>query len=129
MPEKKIYDFIVIGSGFGGAVTAMRMAQKGYEVLILEKGSRFQSSDFPKSNWNIRKFLWAPFFKCFGIQQISLLNSVMVLHGAGFGGGSLVYANTLMQPTDEVLNSKDWNLSKTISEKFWEPVLLYCMID
>lgn len=111
------FDFIIIGSGFGGAVTAMRMSQKGYRVLILEKGNRFHPQDFPKTNWNVRKFLWAPLVKCFGIQEISLLNSVMVLHGTGFGGGSLVYANTLMQPSETVLKDKEWNLSETFLDR------------
>lgn len=102
------FDFIVIGSGFGGSVTAMRLSQKGYRVAILEKGSRYQTKDFPRTNWNLRKFIWAPIIKCFGIQQISLLKGVMVLHGAGVGGGSLVYANTLMQPKDEVLQQSGW---------------------
>lgn len=103
-----IYDFIIIGSGFGGSVSAMRLSEKGYSVLILEKGKRYSEQDFPKTNWNVRKYLWAPLFKCFGIQAITLLNKVMVLHGVGVGGGSLVYANTLMTPPDEVFKKKDW---------------------
>lgn len=106
------FDFIIVGSGFGGSVSAMRLAQKGYSVLVLEKGKRYQTTDFPKSNWNVFKFLWAPILKCFGIQQITLLKGVMVLHGSGVGGGSLVYANTLMEPHPEVFKSwpqgRDW---------------------
>jgi cholesterol oxidase len=103
-----LYDFIIVGSGFGGSVSAMRLAEKGYSVLILEKGKRYNNEDFPKTNWNIRKYLWAPIIKCFGIQAITLLNKVMVLHGVGVGGGSLVYANTLMTPPDDVFKKSDW---------------------
>ncbi|WP_347357807.1 GMC family oxidoreductase [Bdellovibrio sp.] len=96
------FDFIIIGSGFGGSVSALRLAQKGYKVAVLEKGRRYAPSDFAKTNWNLRKFLWAPSLRLFGIQQITFLKGVMALHGVGVGGGSLVYANTLMKPQDEV---------------------------
>lgn len=99
------YDFIIVGSGFGGSVTAMRLTQKGYKVLLLEKGRRYTNADFPKSNWQIRKFIWAPLLRLFGIQEITLLNKIMILHGAGLGGGSLVYANTLMQPQDHIFTN------------------------
>lgn len=102
------FDFIIIGSGFGGSVAAMRLSQKGYSVLVLEKGRRFFAADFAKTNWDIKKFLWAPVFGCFGIQQITLLKGIMLLHGAGVGGGSLVYANTLMQPEEKVFQSQLW---------------------
>lgn len=103
-----IYDFVIVGSGFGGSVLAMRLAQKGYKVLVLEKGRRFSRQDFAKTNWDLPRYLWAPLFKCFGIQQISLLRGVMVLHGAGVGGGSLVYANTLMEPAEHVFDHSGW---------------------
>ncbi len=106
--QENEFDFIVIGSGFGGAISTMRLAQKGYSVALIEKGRRWSKNDFPKSNWNIKKFLWAPLIRCFGIQQISLLKGVMVLHGAGLGGGSLVYANTLMQPDPQIFNNGQW---------------------
>lgn len=104
----KKFDFIIVGSGFGGSVSAMRLAQKGYKVLVLEKGKKYQPQDFAKTNWNLRKFIWAPLVRCFGIQQITLLNKIMILHGVGVGGGSLVYANTLMQPEDSVLSESIW---------------------
>jgi len=106
--SKAQYDFIIIGSGFGGSVAAMRLTQKGYRVAIIEKGRRYYAKDFAETNWDIKKFLWAPLLKCFGIQQITLLKGIMLFHGAGVGGGSLVYANTLMKPSDEVLNSTAW---------------------
>ena len=102
------FDFLIIGSGFGGSVSAMRLAQKGYSVAVIEKGKRYKPEDFAKTNWEIKKFLWAPFFKCFGIQQITLIKGLMLLHGAGVGGGSLVYANTLMKPHDPVFRSAVW---------------------
>jgi cholesterol oxidase len=81
------FDFIIVGSGFGGSVSAMRLAQKGYRVAVVEAGKRWQASDFPKSNWNAFKYFWAPRLRCFGIQNITLLKGVMVLHGSGVGGG------------------------------------------
>ncbi|MBI5667076.1 MAG: GMC family oxidoreductase [Chloroflexi bacterium] len=102
------FDYVVVGSGFGGSVSAMRLTEKGYSVLVLERGKRFRDEDFPKSNWNIFKYLWFPVLRCFGIQEISFLNDIMVLHGSGVGGGSLVYANVLMDPGDELFNSPGW---------------------
>ena len=81
----------------------MRLSQKGYRVAVLESGKRWKKEDFPKSNWNFRKYLWIPRLRCFGIQCITLLKGVMVLHGTGVGGGSLVYANTLMKPNPNIL--------------------------
>lgn len=102
------FDYLVIGSGFGGSVSAMRLAEKGYRVLVLERGKRFQDGDFPRSNWNIRKFLWYPLLRCYGIMQMTLLKDVLVLHGSGVGGGSLVYANVLMEPSDKLFDAPDW---------------------
>ncbi|MBK7337740.1 MAG: GMC family oxidoreductase [Saprospirales bacterium] len=102
------FDYIVIGSGFGGSVSAMRLSEKGYRVLVLEKGKRYRDRDFAKTNWQIRKYLWAPLLRCFGIQQLSFFREVMVLHGVGVGGGSLVYANTHMEPGDEFYQHPAW---------------------
>ena len=105
---EETFDFVVVGSGFGGSVAAMRLAQKGYRVAVLEAGKRWRHTDFPRTNWNAFKYFWAPKLRCFGIQNITLLKGVMVLHGAGVGGGSLVYANTLMRPHDEVFADPSW---------------------
>jgi cholesterol oxidase len=108
-PETELFDFVVVGSGFGGSVSAMRLAQKGYRVAVVEAGKRWAAEDFPKTNWNAFKYLWAPKLRCFGIQNITLLKGVMVLHGSGVGGGSLVYANTLMRPEAAVFRDPAWN--------------------
>ncbi len=108
----KLYDYIIIGSGFGGSVSAMRLAEKGYSVLVLEKGKEFKANDFPKSDWNIRKYLWAPLLKCFGIMKLTFFKEVFVLSGVGVGGGSLVYANTHMIPPDEFFKNPVWGKLK-----------------
>lgn len=108
MEEEKAYDYIVIGSGFGGSVSAMRLSEKGYSVAVLEKGKRFAAKDFPESNWQISKFLWMPVLRCFGIQKLTFFKEVFVLSGVGVGGGSLVYANTHMIPPDSFFNNSSW---------------------
>ena len=92
------YDVIVIGSGFGGSVTALRLTEKGYRVGVLEAGRRWNAEDFPKTNWNIRKSIWAPRLGLTGPQRISALGKCLVFSGAGVGGGSLIYGNTLYEP-------------------------------
>jgi cholesterol oxidase len=92
------YDVLVIGSGFGGSVTALRLTEKGYRVGVLEAGRRFTPETLPRTSWDLRNFLWAPALGCTGIQRIHVLRDVIVLAGAGVGGGSLNYANTLYQP-------------------------------
>ncbi|PWH12339.1 MAG: GMC family oxidoreductase [Anaerolineae bacterium] len=104
-----VYDYIIIGSGFGGSVSAMRLAEKGYSVLVLEKGKRFRDEDFATTNWQFWKYLWLPALRAHGILQISILNGVMVLHGAGVGGGSLGYANVLEVPSEETFATPAWN--------------------
>ncbi|MBT3390925.1 MAG: GMC family oxidoreductase [Chloroflexi bacterium] len=106
--ENTIYDYVIIGSGFGGSVSAMRLAEKGYSVLVLEQGKRYRDHDFAKSNLVVWKYLWAPALRCFGILQISLLKGVMILHGRGVGGGSLGYANVLEIPPDDMFANPAW---------------------
>ena len=105
----QVYDYVIIGSGFGGSVSAMRLTEKGYSVLVLEKGKRFNDGDFARSNWQYWKYVWLPALRAHGILQISILKGVMVLHGAGVGGGSLGYANVLEMPTDETFATPAWN--------------------
>lgn len=107
--SEKMYDFVIIGSGFGGSVSAMRLAEKGYSVLVLEKGKRFRDEDFAKTNWQFWKYVWIPALRAHGILQIAILNGVMVLYGAGVGGGSLGYANVLEVPTAETFGTPAWN--------------------
>ena len=108
MSKQKKYDYIVIGSGFGGSVSALRLAEKGYRVAVLEKGKRYRTEDFPKTNWNLRKYLWMPKLGLYGIQMLTLFKHVLVLHGGGVGGGSLVYANQLRVPSDKAFKHPAW---------------------
>ncbi|MCL3819770.1 GMC oxidoreductase [Aeromicrobium wangtongii] len=107
MPELD-YDVLVIGSGFGGSVSALRLTEKGYKVAVLEAGRRFEDKDFASSSWKLRKFLWLPQLGCYGIQRIDRLKDVLILSGAGVGGGSLVYANTLYEPLDPFYEDPAW---------------------
>jgi cholesterol oxidase len=95
------YDVVVVGSGFGGSVAALRLVEKGYRVLVLEAGRRFTDQTLPRTSWDVSRFLWAPRLGWLGIQRIHVLPDVVVLAGAGVGGGSLVYANTLYRPTSD----------------------------
>jgi cholesterol oxidase len=106
--EEHDVDVAVVGSGFGGSVAALRLAEKGYRVTVLEAGRRFRPADFPTTSWDVRNFLWAPMLGCTGIQRISVLRNVVVLSGAGVGGGSLVYANTLYRPLDDFYRDRQW---------------------
>jgi cholesterol oxidase len=105
----KTFDYIIIGSGFGGSVSAMRLTEKGYDVLVIEKGKRWKNTDFPETNWNVRKFLWMPALRFFGFMRIDLLNRILIFSGSGVGGGSLVYANTHMMPPDAFFNNPVWS--------------------
>jgi cholesterol oxidase len=105
---KADYDVLIIGSGFGGSVSALRLTEKGYRVGVLEAGRRFEDKDFAETSWDLRKFLWAPRLGCYGIQRIHPLKNVMILAGAGVGGGSLNYANTLYVPPDPFFKDHQW---------------------
>lgn len=102
------YDVIVVGSGFGGAVSALRLTEKGYRVGVLEAGRRFTPGTLPKNSWDLKNYLWAPALGLFGIQRVHLLGKVMVLAGAGVGGGSLNYANTLYVPPAPFFEDRQW---------------------
>jgi cholesterol oxidase len=106
--EIPLYDYIVVGSGFGGSVSALRLAEKGYKVAVLESGKRWADEDFPKTNWNVFKFLWFPKLLMRGFQKITFFKRVMILSGTGVGGGSLVYANTLLTPPDKFYQDPVW---------------------
>ncbi len=102
------FDYIIVGSGFGGSVSALRLTEKGYKVLVIEKGKEFKPGDFPKTNWNLRKWFWLPFFRFYGIFKLTFFRHITVMSGVGVGGGSLVYANTLPRPDPVFFNSGNW---------------------
>jgi cholesterol oxidase len=102
------YDVLVVGSGFGGSVSALRLTEKGYRVGVLEAGRRFDTDSLPKTSWQLRKFLWAPRLGMRGIQRITPLKDIAILSGAGVGGGSLVYANTLYEPLAPFYTDPQW---------------------
>jgi cholesterol oxidase len=102
------FDVLIIGSGFGGSVSALRLAEKGYRVGVLEAGRRFTEETYPATSWRLRDFLWAPRLGCTGLQRIHILRDVVVLAGAGVGGGSLVYANTLYVPPRAFFEDPQW---------------------
>lgn len=102
------YDYIIIGSGFGGSVSALRLSEKGYKVLVIEKGKWYHAKDFAKTNWDIKRWLWIPFLRCFGIMKMSFFKHITIASGVGVGGGSLVYANTLPIPTSPFFKSGSW---------------------
>ncbi|GAA0455627.1 cholesterol oxidase [Paractinoplanes deccanensis] len=103
------YDVVIVGSGFGGSVSALRLAEKGYKVGVLEAGRRFTPQTLPSSSWDLRNFLWAPKLGLRGIQRITLLKDIVVLSAAGVGGGSLVYANTLYRPPATFFDDPRWS--------------------
>ncbi len=101
-------DVIVVGSGFGGSVAALRFAEKGYRVLVVEKGKRWQPEDFPESNWNLRKSFWLPGLGCHGTWAFHIFRDFLILYGVGVGGGSLLYANTHLEPAATVWDDPLW---------------------
>jgi cholesterol oxidase len=105
---KSEYDYIIIGSGFGGSISALRLTEKGYKVLVIEKGKKYSPDQFPKTNWKVRKWLWIPSMRFFGFFKMTFYRHIGVLSGVGVGGGSLVYANTLPRPPKEFYNSGNW---------------------
>ncbi|CAM2906262.1 MULTISPECIES: GMC family oxidoreductase [Dermacoccus] len=103
------HDVVVIGSGFGGSVAALRLAEKNYDVLVYEAGPRREDDDFATSSWDVRNYLWAPALKCYGVQRIHKIPDAVILAGAGVGGGSLNYANTLYVPPQPFFADKQWS--------------------
>ena len=103
------YDYVIIGSGFGGSVSALRLSEKGYKVLVIEKGKWLHAEDFPKTNWNLKRFFWLPALKLQGLFKLTYYRHVAIVSGVGVGGGSLVYANTLPVPKTEFFHSGHWN--------------------
>jgi cholesterol oxidase len=101
-------DFAIVGSGFGGSVSALRLAEKGYRVVVLEMGKRWRAQDFPETTWDVKKYLWRPWLGLYGMLQMTLVKDAFFLHGAGVGGGSLIYANTLLVPPDEAFTDPRW---------------------
>ena len=103
------YDVLVIGSGFGGSVGALRLTEKGYKVGVLEAGKRWDDVTLPTTSWHLRRFLWFPRLGLRGIQRLTLLNDVMALSGAGVGGGSLVWGNVAYEPHEEAFSDPQWD--------------------
>lgn len=108
MSLNKEYDYIIIGSGFGGSVSALRLSEKGYKVLVIEKGKWYKANDFPKTNWNLKKWLWMPKLRFFGIMKLTIFRHIAIVSGTGIGGGSLVYANTLPVPKSTFFKTGSW---------------------
>ena len=102
------YDYVIIGSGFGGSVSALRLSEKGYRVLVIEKGKELKADDFPKTNWNLKRWMWMPALRFFGLFKLTFFRHITILSGVGVGGGSLVYANTLPIPKDDFFTSGSW---------------------
>ncbi len=102
------YDVIIVGSGFGGSVSALRLVEKGYRVAVIEAGARFEDKDFAQTSFDLKRFLFRPEIGCYGIQRIDAVRDSLILAGAGVGGGSLVYANTLYEPLDAFYKDPQW---------------------
>jgi len=103
------FDYVIIGSGFGGSVSALRLSEKGYKVLVIEKGKKFEAKDFPNTNWNLKRWLWLPSLRFWGFFKITIYRHISILSGVGVGGGSLVYANTLPIPKKEFFEAESWS--------------------
>ena len=103
-----VYDYVIIGSGFGGSVSAWRLTEKGYSVLVIERGKRWSAESFPKTNWNVFDYLWMPALRCFGPQGLNFFKDIWLLNGSGVGGGSLIYASTHRIPPRRFFRAGEW---------------------
>jgi cholesterol oxidase len=103
------YDYVIIGSGFGGSISALRLTEKGYSVLVIEKGKKYEAADFPATNWKLSRWLWLPSLRFFGFFKMTFFRYIGVLSGVGVGGGSLVYANTLARPEPAFFRTGSWS--------------------
>ncbi|MBV9366562.1 MAG: GMC family oxidoreductase [Solirubrobacterales bacterium] len=106
------YDVVIIGSGFAGSVAALRAAEKGYRVGVMESGRRWADEDIPKTQWDLAHFVWFPGAELYGVQRIEYLDDVLILCGAGVGGGSHVYASTMYVPPNQFFEAKEWGVSR-----------------
>jgi len=118
MPEPFDFDFVVIGSGFGGSVSALRLAEKGYRVAVIEQGRRWTPENLPKSTWNLSKWLWRPSVGLNGFFSMQFFKHVIVVHGNAVGGGSITYANTLLVPKYKI-----WHMGSWAGLEDWEQVM------
>ncbi len=107
--HKHDYDWVIVGSGFGGSVSALRLAEKGYRVAVLESGRRFEDQDFAATTWNLRRYMWMPFLGLRGILRLTPFRDTFIGSGAGVGGGSLVYANTLYRASPPFFENPQWS--------------------
>ncbi len=107
-PQDFDADVLIVGSGFGGSVAALRLSERGYRVWVVEKGKRWRPEDFPRANWNIPRSFWLPWAGCYGIWGMHVFRDFLILHGIGVGGGSLLYANTHLAPNETVWDDPLW---------------------
>ena len=108
MPPPFDYDYLIVGSGFGGSVSALRLTEKGYKVLVVEMGRRWTPETLPKTNWSLNRYLWKPKLGLRGFFNLSFFRHVLVLHGNAVGGGSITYANTMLVPPDTLWDHGTW---------------------
>jgi len=102
------FDFIIVGSGFGGSVSALRLVEKGYRVAVIEMGRRWTAENLPKTSWQMHRWFWRPGIALRGFFNMRFFRHVTILHGCAVGGGSITYACTMLRPLDKVWDSGSW---------------------